>query len=547
MNRHCQKIIFALFFALGVAAEGAERPRLIVFIVVDQLRWDYLERFEPIFSGGFRRLLDEGVYFAEARHNHAVTTTGPGHAALTTGLHPGRSGIIDNAWFDRRAGSPVNCVQDDESPILGDPSASGRSPRNLLGPTLADWIKKAFPGSKIVSASRKDRGAIIPGGRGADLALWYDLDTGRFVTSQYYARDYPDWVQLFNQRRIPDSWFGKQWKSLEFKREWLRLLPRLDVEEIDEGLFPRRLPRSLGQATLAPDASFYADFGSCPLMDSYLAELAKTAVGAESLGADDEPDILGLSFSALDSVGHSYGPNSKQVMDALLRLDAALGDLFEFLDRSVGWDRIAVALSSDHGVATLPEFQILRNRQAGRRFGDEERLCVQRAGLELNRQLGRDDWWLYGLYLNYETLGRRNLRRSDVERKTAALLSRCPAVERVWTRTELESGQERNDVELFRNSFNSERSPDLYVQWRAHYVNYGGHGTTHGSAYDYDRRVPVILRLPGLAARRVETSIHTVDVAPTLASALGLPVPDGLDGVDRGALFGAAADAARRR
>ncbi len=525
----------------GLAAQppapvpAPERPKLVLFVVVDQMRHDYLLRFRKGFQGGLKRMLEESADFSEARHAHAVSTTGPGHAALATGTHPGRNGIIDNSWFDRAAGKVVNCVEDPDSPPV-EGSGPGRSPRNLLRSGLADWIKEADPQSRVFSASRKDRGAILPAGLRADAAYWYDSDSGRFVTSLHYLKSLPDWLREFNSREAPDSFFGRPWEALPADGPEA-LLPDAQIGEVDEGAFPRRLPMALGSATFSPDADFYGDFGSSPYMDEHLERLAETLVVHESLGDDDHPDFLALSFSALDSVGHSSGPNSPQVLDSVLRLDRALGRLFEFLDDRIGRGRYLVALSSDHGVMTVPEYRGPGADGPGRRFDQSDVLCFQRAGLRLKEDWGDAEWFLHGLYFNDETLGRRDRRRSEAEAKMASLLKECPAVAEVWTRSELESDREGEFLSKYRRSFHGQRSPDLMVQLRESVISVSGHGTTHGSPYDYDVHVPFLIWGPGVAARQIATPVATVDLAPTLAELLGVGTPEDLDGVSRAALL----------
>ncbi len=508
---------------------AGKSAKLLVFIVVDQLRYDYLTRLQGRFSGGFKRLLEESVHFTEARHAHAVTTTGPGHASLAAGVWPSRSGIIDNDWYDRSRGKQVNCVEDVDSPIVG-AGGSGRSPANLLRETIGDWIKRANPDSRVFAASRKDRGAILCAGKHPDAAFWYDSETGYFVTSRYYWQSYPDWMLEFNGARYPDTFFGKQWTSLPEGRP--DASGTGGFEEMDEGLFPRRLPKTLGDGTLFPDEDFRSDFGSTPFMDDYLERFAEVLIENEGLGRDDNLDFLSLSFSALDAVGHEYGPDSLQAMDAMLRLDKTLERLFAFLDAKVGLDRVVVSLSADHGVMSVPEYAASHGLPA-RRFNEQDRLCVERAGIGLRSAWGEDDWILTGLYLNYTTLGRRNRKRSDLEGEIARRLAQCDAIERVWTRTELESPAAGGRLEQFRRSFNPGRSPDLMVQLKERVINYGGHGTTHGSPYDYDTHVPMMIWVPGLPGREVSDPVWTVDMAPTLAGLLGIAAPSDLDGVDR--------------
>ncbi len=509
--------------------ESGTTPRLLLFVTVDQLRYDYLQRLEGDLPGGLGRLLREGVSFDSAYHGHAITTTGPGHASLATGTYPRRSGIVDNQWFDRDTKRLVNCVEDREVQTLGS-SLPGRSPRQLLVDTVADWMKSRDPAGKVFAASRKDRGAILPAGRKADGAFWYDSGTGRFVTSSYYMSGYPRWVDHFHRDHGPERFFGQAWEPLTTDPE---LGQRARFEALDAGAFAHGFPHSLGGLSLSPDSRFFSDFGTSPLMDGYLVEFVESLVIAEELGSDDRMDFLGVSFSALDSVGHEFGPNSPEALDALLRLDEALGRLLGFLEQRVGEEGVWVVLSADHGVVPLPEFQAAA-KLPGQRVRTQDVLCHQRAGRALQARLGPLEGWVEGLYLDRRALQQSGRKPAQVEEWFSAELEKCEPVQKVWTRAELEPEPPPGDLyrRLYHNSFHPQRSADLLVQWREYWLASGGRGTTHGSPYSYDRHVPLILRLPGVAPQRITQPVETVDLAPTLWALLGLPPQGRTDGRD---------------
>ena len=525
------------------------KPKLLLFLIVDQARYEYWVRFRPALKGGFKLLLERGVSFTTAHHRHALTSTGPGHASLSTGHYPGHSGIIANQWYDRETRQILYCVSDPRSPIIpvgegpveegpeeDSQLVSGRSPRNLLVTTLADWMKRQNPNSRVFAASRKDRSAVPMGGKNADAVFWFDPKYGNFVTSRYYLKDYPDWIKQFHARKIPDSHFAKPWEALPVATSVYRTL---EIEAIDRGAFKGGFPYSLGGLSLFPDAVFYNDFAGSPYMDLYLVQFAKSLIENESLGSDDDIDFLGLSFSALDSVGHNYGPNSPEILDTFLRLDLMLGDLLKYVDQRIGLEHVVIALSADHGVMPLPEYLALK-KQPGERIGVEEILCFQSIGKKLEAKFGRDEWLLHGLYLDYETLDRHNLLRQDVEHELARFIEHCPSVAKVWTRTELESPPANSppQLQLFVNSFHPKRSADLFVQLRKFYLNSRGEGTSHGTPYGYDTHVPLFLVVPGAPARKIPDPVFTVDLAPTLAALLDIAPPENLDGVDRTSLLG---------
>ena len=336
----------------GTTHSQSLEPRLVLVITVDQGRYEYFERFRPAFKGGLKRLLDRGVVFTNAHQDHADTSTAPGHASLATGLYPAHSGIIANDWFDRESGEEMYSVEDWRSPILefgGSSSShetspsSGRSPRNMLATGLADWMKEANPQSKTLAVGGKDRSAIPMGGKKADGAYWYDQGSGNWATSRYYMDRYPEWVDAFQKRKMPDSYFGRAWESLPVSPG---TYAELGIEELDRGVYQWQLPHPLGGASITPGQGFYQEFYGSPYVDSYLAEFAKAIIEGESLGTDASPDFLALCFSSVDIVGHAHGPNSPEILDTFLRLDLALGELFEYLDDRIGMDRVAVALSA---------------------------------------------------------------------------------------------------------------------------------------------------------------------------------------------------------
>jgi predicted AlkP superfamily pyrophosphatase or phosphodiesterase len=505
----------------------AGRTRLVLILAVDMLSTRDLLRFQPAFHGGLARLLKEGAFFEEAYHQHALTLTSPGHATLMTGLHPSHHGVIANQWLDGDTGEAVYSVADPKH---------GRSPRNLLGTTLGDWLKKLEPRSRVYSASGKDRAAILMGGHEADGSYWYDRETGRFVSSSYYPRPAPGWLEAFNDERIPDEFFGRAWEPLPVDDG---LLPALGLVELDGGAFETdRFPHALGRSALQPDPDFHADFYGSPFVDEYLARLARRLVTEEDLGAAGRLDVLALSFSAADAVGHVHGPDSREYLDVLLRLDRSLGELFDFLQERVGWKNVLVALSSDHGVQPLPEVSRMRGAE-GWRQRYEDVLCVQQAGRRLDELFGDEDWLVGGFYLDRDTLERRDVSRARVEAELKRALEECEAVAAVWTRAELEARADTSDphARLYINSFRAGRSADLLMQPKPFFLARYGGGTTHGSPYAYDAHVPMVIAGAGVRAGGIEERVHTVDLAPTLAGWLGLPVPPHLDGIDRSDLL----------
>lgn len=503
--------------------EGA--PRLVLVIVVDQMRGDYLERFRPLLNHGLGQLLQEGVVFTDAHHFHSATETAPGHATLTTGVFPKRHGVIGNSWFDRESGDDVYCC--------GDPD-HGVSPRNMLAPALGDLLKAAYPGAKVYAASAKDRAAILMGGHHADGAWWYGRSTGSFVTSTYYGDEesQPAWVEAFNDEdRL----------AVHFANAWNPLLPldhtsAYDIEPLDRGPVIDTFPHAVGSFTVERNG-FYASIYRSPFVDSYLEDFAETLIEAESLGADEIPDLLAVSFSALDTVGHGYGPNAPETLDVILRLDRTIGELLDFVDERVGLENVVVALSSDHGVGEVPEL-VMRDGGDGGRFGADQTLCLQRLQSRLRGRFGGGEFLVDTFYLDGETIAAEEANRAAIEDEIIEAMSACPLIAEVVRPAELDPANPLH--ELYLNNYYPERSGDLIVVLEPNVLPAPASAVvaSHGSPYAYDTHVPLIIRRQDGAGQVVEARANTIDLAPSLAPILGLEVEDiagfeGFDGTDR--------------
>ncbi len=501
-------------------------PRLVLFLVVDQARADYLVRYRPFLQHGLMRLLEESVVFTDTHHDHSGTTTAPGHATLATGLYPAHHGIVGNSWYDRETQASVLAVEDDED---------DRSPRRLLAPTLGDWLKASSPLSKVFGASFKDRAAILASGRLADGAFWYDTWDGKFVTSSYYYRqELPAWYAEYDGPAFLARFFGTLWEPLA---EVTENAAAYELKPFDRGLLDNQFPHPLGGITLTPGRSFYSGLYTSPIADRYLADFAKALITGENLGADGDVDLLALSFSALDAVGHTYGPDSPEVLDTILNLDRTLGDLLDFVDERIGLEHVVVTLSADHGVGPVPELLAAEEPGNGHRLGAAEILCFQKVGLALGERFGDEDWVERGFYLDHHLLAERGVDPRELESTIREGLERCPTVARVWTRSELLAGPQDPVGKVFAKSYHPDRSADVVVQLEPNSLNSRTVAASHGSHYPYDTAVPWLLRLPSGRHAEVSQRVYTVDVAPTVAPLLGLAPPPKLDGVDRAALF----------
>jgi len=518
-------LVWLLLGSAPAASAGAE-IRLVVFLVVDQFPFEMWERFRPLFRHGLADLAASGVVFENMHHEHACTETAPGHATLATGVHPARSGIVGNDWYDRRTDSVVYCLPK---------GPDGPSPEKLLRSALPDWLKDRSKDSRAFSVSGKDRAAVLLGGQRPDAAYWYSTQTGRMTTSRYYLPEPPAWVRRFHDRRPLDAYFGRPWCPLPVDEADRR---RAGLVALDTGDIPDRFPHPLGGLSFAPDRAFFSSLYESPFLDAYTLAFARELAVEERLGQDSEPDLLAVSLSALDLVGHRYGPHSEEALDTVLRIDRWLGEFLAFLRGRVGEDRMLIVLTSDHGVQPIPEVRSKTGNPAAR-LGAQDIACVQRVSETVRARYGGEPWFLEGLYLNRRLVQERGLDMEDFERTVAQGLEDCPEVERVWPARDLGGPDPASSPERtrFRHCRHPERSPDFFLQLEPYRLASTCCRTEHGSCRDYDSHVPWVIRMPGRKAGAVRERTASVDVAPTIASLLGVAFPKDVDGIDRSALL----------
>lgn len=496
-------------------AEVAPGPRLGVIVVMDQLRADLLVRYDDLFTGGFRRLLDGGAVFSNATHDHAETSTAPGHTTLATGRMPRAHGVAGNSWYEHVDGDlwrSVYAVADTEVAILADPGLPGRSPANIRVDGIGDWVRDFDADSRVIAISRKDRGAIPLAGHSAQDAFWLALSDGvaGFTTSSYYHDDLPEWVRSANEEIAAELWGDTVWTWQGDDGSRGRARPDAAPFEAD-GIHTTLPHRAFVEVDMMDRGAWGDWLNHSPATDRAVTTLALRALDALDLGQRGSADLLALSYSSTDGVGHTFGPLSLEQLDNLLRLDRELGQLLDALDATVGADRWVLALSADHGVADTPESRAEEGR-TGRRVAAEELRAAEVALAEVVR-------------------GDGGVAAAE------ALMAVGPAAE-AYSFRRLRGGTPADSLEqLFRNSFVEDRVPDYPGFEVVARLPEGSiddeFGTGHGSPYHYDRWVPFILYGHGTPAGVHEQRVATVDLAPTLASLLGVPFPADLDGVVR--------------
>ena len=513
----------------AAGAPPAEEIRLVVILVVDQLRGDVFHRFGPLLGAdGLRRLSEGGIWYRNARFTHGHTVTGPGHATIGTGARPSGHGIASNSWYDRRTGASINCVEDAASPILGTAGETGNgSPANLTASTFSDeWILATGGRARAFSVSGKDRGAILPVGK-TGKAFWYSTASGRLVSSTYYYKQLPAWVVEFNNRKPSDRYFKKSWERGTKDDDGI-ITGRDDRSfEKDIHLFGKSFPHLFGKDLQKPEGKFYEQVASSPFGDEVITDFALELLDKEELGRRGTMDILSVSLSSNDIVGHNFGPESVEAKEVTYHLDRQVARLLTKLDSSVGPGRCLVVLAADHGVGFSPEVVSDRGYEAKRVDNAD---ILKKINRRLNFSIRYLDWSLGfsgpGYFFDPEALQFGGRPAAELEVAVAGVIQGFAGIEAVFTRTDILGGK-LPDTELARKvraAFHPTRSPDVYVVLKPFWLE-GTSAASHGSPYDYDAHVPVIFFGAGLPAAEVTRSIDVTDIAPTMSAILRTSPP----------------------
>jgi predicted AlkP superfamily pyrophosphatase or phosphodiesterase len=490
-------------------AAPAPKPKLVVAIIVDQFRYDYLLRFRSDYNAGLARLLDKGAVFTDAHYPHAATVTAVGHSTFLSGAPPATSGIIANEWYDRDTGTTVTSVSDPATKVVGGiPNAPGSSPHRLLVSTVGDEVKMQGAVSKVIGVSIKDRSAILPAGHMADGAYWYDPDSNNWVTSTYYRTALPDWVKKLNDQHTARQFIGANWLPFDAK---------------DESVPP------FCSMVAGGDVRFCGGLEATPWGNEMIEDFAERAVAGEDLGHHAGADLLAVSFSSNDYVGHAVGPDDPAVRDISIRTDRLLGKLFDFVEQRAGAGNVLFVLSADHGVAPVPEVNQARHMPGGRLNAQE---VTEKITAALTKRFGPGAWLLPSPanmpYLNLKLAASLKADCGEVERVAAAAARTVAHIARVYTAGELQAGAVQEDAisRAFSLGFYAPRSGDLFILPEPYYL-FEATGTSHGTPYVYDTHVPVLFLGPGIKPGSYNGRIAVNDIAPTLAALLGTSAPSG--------------------
>lgn len=529
-------ILIQLIFIQITPAQEISKPKLVVGIVVDQMRYEYLSRFNQFYGhDGFNRLMHDGSNFTFAHYNYDFTSTGPGHASIYTGTVPFYHGLIANDFYDKQKRKMTNCVEDNYYTTVGSDDKEGeKSPKYLLSTTITDQLKLFTNGrSKVISVSLKDRGAILPGGHLADGAYWYDEKTGDFITSSYYMSSLPQWVEDFNKRKLVEQYLSEDWNLLLPLKNYL--INPADNSEYEKDRFKENKTSFPHSFKNLKGEELYREFQNTPYGDQILIELIKAALQNEKLGLGEETDFLAVSFSATDHIGHEYGTYSYEMMDAFIRLDKQITELLNTLDQQVGAGNYLLFLTTDHAALETPAYLRDNRIPTGeinyqhtldslksfslREFGDEKLIASFS-----NKQI----------LFDRDLIKKQNLDIHEIERKFVDYLrDTFPQIQSIFSRDDLEKlCASRDPVNYLLNGFNPAKSGDLVFNLLPGYlINFQEKGTQHGSPYAYDTHIPMIFYGWHVPAQTNNEPVFIVDIAATLADLLKITDPSACIGI----------------
>jgi hypothetical protein len=532
----CSALLLAVLTSCAdVPASGAtSKPRLLVFLVVDGLPQRQLTAYrDQLGPDGLARFLDHGVWYSQAYYEQSFTVTGAGHATMLSGAYSDRHGIVGNEWRDPQTGAVEYCAGDTRATYIGHTTKplDGTSPKNIKVDMLGDVLKRLDPRSKVIAVSGKDRGAILLAGK-SGTAYMYMGQSGQFASSTYYMPAHPAWVNQFNGQKLADAYFKTDWKPLLPEAAYARSLTDNQPWFGPQG---GRLPMRMGQATdSVPSPAFYSQLLKSPFVDAMSLQFASAAVDGEGLGQDDATDILIVSLSGHDYVNHAYSAESRISHVHLLQLDRQLQNFFAQLDAKVGAGNYMAALTTDHGFMPAPEFSAQQGKSSGR---IDSAQVLGRVNAGLQAKFGPGAWVSFsaaGLLINKNLLLATKAQADAVAELARTLLLKEEGIAAVYTRRELQSGSRANEpfFGAMQKSWHPQVSGDVQFIFKPDWmVGSSSSVTTHGSPYEYDTHVPILLYGPRwLKPARVDTRVGEADLAPTLAKLLGVPTPGSAQG-----------------
>ena len=526
-------IILAIFaFSSSLIAQTSQdKPKLVVVMVVDQMRADYISRYWDYFGeGGLKRLINKGYTNKNTNYNFFPTYTAAGHASISTGSIPSLNGIVGNDWYDRNQQKSVYCTSDNSVSTVGSNSQAGKmSPSSLLTTTVGDELRLATNfRSKVIGIALKDRAAILTAGHNATGVYWFDETTGGFISSSYYTNALPGWLTSFNNQKLSDKYLSEIWKTSLPIENYQSTSTKDDV--VYEGKFKGETSPTFPHNIPSIRKGYnYGLIRSLPNGNKLTFDLAKAAIEGEKLGENTVPDLLNVSFSSPDYIGHQFGPRSIEVADMYIKFDQDLSDFLNYLDTKVGEDNYVICLTADHGAAENPVF-LQDNKLPG---GYANGGIVDSLNNHLKKLYGIEPVTAFKnlqLYLDHSAIQKKSISYNDVVSEIKRTLLTQESINSVYSKEEiLVSGNENSPLSLLRNGFYYQRCGDITIVMNSGWLGSSGSktGTTHGSTNLYDTHVPLIWYGKNISAGKDYSETKVSDIAITLSGILDIQSPSG--------------------
>ncbi len=509
--------------------EKVNRPKLVVGLVIDQMRWDYLYRFYNRYgTGGFKRLMNEGFSVENTFIPYTPTYTGCGHASIYTGSVPAINGIIGNNWYDPQLGTDVYCAEDKTVQTVGSSNKAGEmSPKNMLVTTITDELRLATNfRSKVIGISMKDRGSILPAGHSANAAYWYDGQSGNWISSTYYMKSLPTWLTSYNQKKIANSFYAQNWNTL-FPIE--TYIQSTGDDKVYEGRFKNEKSSSFPHGLSNNIDKNFDVIRSTPYGNTITFDLSKAAIQEEKLGQSGNTDFLAISCSSTDYIGHQFGPNSIEIEDTYLRLDKDIADFLSYLDKTLGKNNYLIFLSADHAVANVPGF-MEENKLPGGLVSNSflrkgiDSLMQKKFNLNksvitvMNNQVYFDHQIIEEQQADFEKIKQTTLNYLKKQNGIVDAIN-LQAVQQATIPDEIKS--------RIVNGYSAKRSGDIYFLLQSNWFDGGNTGTTHGAWYPYDSHIPLLFMGWNVKPGKTNATYYMTDIAPTLAAMLNIQMPSG--------------------
>ena len=535
-------VIFSfIFFLTGTFCEGQSikpaaaqitKPKLVVGIVIDQMRWDYLYRFNNLYQAkGFKRLIGQGFSCDNAMIPYTPSYTAVGHTCIYTGSVPAINGMVGNNWWDKGLNKNVYCTDDSTVSTVGNADDAGKmSPRNMWTTTITDELRLSnnFK-SKVIGISLKDRGAILPAGHSANAAYWFDDNGGKWISSTFYMKQLPDWVTNFNALDEPGKFMSKDWTTmLPINKYDLSTADDKPYEGIIKGETSATFPHKL---SAIKDNKFNA-FRYTPYANTFTFDFAKKAIENEHLGSNPVPDFLTVSVSSTDYIGHTFGPNSIEIEDTYLRLDKDIADFLQYLDQKLGKENYLIFLTADHGVAHIPGFLAEHNLPGGT-FSEND------LAKEINQQIETkfdvknivSSLQNYQVYLNYNEVEKQGKDKDSINKQVIKILKQKPFIINAFeTNKIMQVPIVEPQRSMMINGFNAKRSGDIQFSFKPGYFDGGKTGTTHGLWNPYDAHIPLLFFGWKVPQGKTNREVYMTDIAATIAAMLQIQMPSGCVG-----------------